>query len=294
MSRTRKAVLASSAALVVAGSAAALASGSGHRRAVPPRPGLRSTRVDFAPLAGPPGWPPGPAGVHPFVGPLLGLRATADYLQTPAATLVSDLRSGKTLAQIANSTPGKSASGLVDFLVGKVQAALDQAVKAGRLSADQEKTILSMVRQRVTALVNGTLPVLPAMPRPHIGFAFGLPLKGGLQAAADYLGIPVSTLVKDLRSGKTLADVANATPGKLASGLVDALVAHEEAALDKAVKAGRLTPEQESSIEVGLKAGTTALVNGTFPRPAMPFAPHFRFGPGRDWSGHPEQGGANA
>jgi hypothetical protein len=294
MSRTRKAVLASSAVLVLAGSAAALASGSGHRRAVLARPGLRAASVDFAPWGGPPAGPPGPAGVHPFVGPLLGLRAAADYLEIPAATIVADLRAGKTLAQIANSTSGKSASGLVDFLVGKVQSALDQAVKAGRLSTDQEKAILSMVRQRITAAVNGTAPALPAVPRPHIGFAFGLPLRGGLQAAAEYLGIPVSTLLTDLRSGKTLADVASSTPGKSASGLIDALVTHSQAALDEAVKAGRLTQAQETEIESGFKARITALVNGTFARPAMPFAPHFRFGPGHDWSGHPDGNGINA
>jgi hypothetical protein len=232
--------------------------------------------------------------VHPFAGPFLGLRAAADYLQIPAAALAADLRAGKTLAQIANSRPGKSASGLVDFLVGKVQAALDEAVQKGRPSVDQEKAILSMARQRITAAVNGARPVLSAVPRPHICFAFGLPLRGGLQAAADYLGIPVSTLVKDMRSGKTLADVADSTPGKSASGLIDALVAPEQAALDKAVKAGRLTPAQESALEAGLRARTTALVNGTLPKPAVPFAPRFRSGPRHDWSGHPDHGGINA
>jgi hypothetical protein len=167
-------------------------------------------------------------------------------------------------------------------------------VKTGRLTADQEKAILSMVRQRIMAAVNGARPVLPAMPRPHIGFAFGLPLRGDLQAAAAYLGIPVSTLVKDLRSGKTLAGVAGSTPGKSASGLIHALATHEQAALDEAVKAGRLTQAQESALEAGLKARVTALVNGTLPRPAVPFAPRFRFGPPHDWSGHPDGGGINA
>jgi hypothetical protein len=132
------------------------------------------------------------------------------------------------------------------------------------------------------------------MPRPHVGFAFGLPLRGDLRAAAGYLGIPVSTLVKDLRSGRTLAGIAGSTPGKSASGLIDALVTHELAALDHAVKAGRLTPAQEDAIKAGLKARTTAIVNGTLPRPAVPFAPRFRFGPGHDWNGHPDRGGVNA
>jgi hypothetical protein len=127
MSRTRKVVLASSTVLVLVGTGAALASGSGHRRAVPARLGLRSASVAFAPWPGPLRADlPGTAGVHPWGGPFLGLQAAADYLQIPVATLAADLRSGKTLAQIADSTSGKSASGLVDFLVGKVKTALDE------------------------------------------------------------------------------------------------------------------------------------------------------------------------
>ena len=60
------------------------------------------------------------------------------------------------------------------------------------------------------------------------------------------------------------------------------------------MKAGRLTPAQEDAIKAGLKARTTAIVSGTLPRPAVPFAPRFRFGPGHDWNGHPDRGGVNA
>jgi uncharacterized protein (DUF433 family) len=292
MTRTRKAVLASSAALVLAGTAAALASGSGHRRAAPPRPGVRATGVAYAPWGGPRVGRPGFA--HPWGPPFLGLRAAADYLQIPVATLAADLHSGKTLAQIADSTSGKSASGLVDFLVGKVQSALDEAVKTGRLTQSQEDSIVSMVRKRITAAVNGTFPPPLLRPGHHLGPAVGIGLKGGLQVAADYLQIPVSTLVDDLRSGKTLADVASATPGKSASGLIDALVADEQAALDRAVTSGRLTEARADAIKARLQGWITALVNGAMPGPGRPFAPRFRFGPGHDWSRARDHGGITA
>jgi uncharacterized protein (DUF433 family) len=292
MSRTRKAVLASSAALVLVGTAAALASGSGHRRAAPARPGVRATGVAFAPWAGPRDGRPGFA--HPWGAPFLALRAAADYLQIPVATLASDLRSGKTLAEVADSTPGKSASALVDFLVGKLQAALDQAVKTGRLTQAQADSIVSRARPRITAAVNGTFPGPSARPWDHPHPPFGLGLRGGLHAAADYLQILASTIADDLRSGKTLAEIANATPGKSAPALIDALVADGKAALDKAVADGRLTPAEADGIKAGLETRITALVNGTLWRPERPFAPRFRFGPGRDWNGPLDHDGVNA
>lgn len=69
-----------------------------------------------------------------------------------------------------------------------------------------------------------------------------------LAAAASYLGISESTLQSDLKSGKTLAEVANATSGKSASGLIAALVAKEESDIESRV---------------------TALVNDTFPPPGQ-------------------------
>ncbi len=57
-------------------------------------------------------------------------------------------------------------------------------------------------------------------PRPFFGFG---PM-GLLQTAATYLGVSQATLVKDLRSGKTLAAIAKAN-GKSVSGLETALIA---------------------------------------------------------------------
>ena len=46
-----------------------------------------------------------------------------------------------------------------------------------------------------------------------------------LSVAATYLGLSDTELQTELRSGKSLAEIANAIDGKSASGLIDALVA---------------------------------------------------------------------
>ena len=81
-----------------------------------------------------PGAPPPGLAHHRGPGPELAAAAT--YLGISGDTLRSDLQSGKTLAQIADATSGKSASGLIDALV----------------AADTT---------RITALVNGKLPPRP-------------------------------------------------------------------------------------------------------------------------------------
>jgi hypothetical protein len=130
-----------------------------------------------------------------------GLAAAAAYLGLSESALEADLRNGETLAQVANATAGKSAAGLVDALVADAKS---------HGVADPDLTA------HVTAFVNGT-----GRPDGH-GFGHGF---HDLQVAATYLGLSPDALRSDLESGKTLAQIADATSGKSASGLVDALVA---------------------------------------------------------------------
>ena len=57
------------------------------------------------------------------------------------------------------------------------------------------------------------------------GRGFGHRGGGDLEAAATYLGTTVDALLTQLQSGKTLAQIADATSGKSKDGLIDALVA---------------------------------------------------------------------
>ncbi|HUH81261.1 MAG TPA: hypothetical protein VLZ06_08035 [Solirubrobacteraceae bacterium] len=54
-----------------------------------------------------------------------------------------------------------------------------------------------------------------------------------LQAAADYLGIPVEQLTAQLTEGRSLAQIADAIPGKSEAGLIQALVQQRREQLAK-------------------------------------------------------------
>ena len=97
------------------------------------------------------------------------------------------------------------------------------------------------------------------------GFGLGGP-GGSFTAAATYLGVSQAQLFTDIRSGKTLAQIANSTSGKSASGLIDAMVTAEKTELDAAVKSGRITQATADQIEANLKARVTQMVNNGFGR----------------------------
>jgi len=168
--------------------------------------------------------------------------AAASYLGLTTEQLLTQLQSGKTLAQIAAATSGKSRDGLIAALVAHEKQELADAVSSGRLTQAQADQIGSSLQQRFTDFVDGVRP--PWLPGPPHG--------GGLHVAATYLGISDASLVAQLRAGKTLAQVANGTSGKSASGLIDALVA------DATNRFGANAPSD-------LRRRITDLVNGTLP-----------------------------
>lgn len=165
------------------------------------------------------------AGAKKHHAPAVLLRAAAQYLQLERATLANDLRSGQTLAQIADAR-GKSVSGLEAAMVGAVKAKLDAAVTAGRLTSTREQRVLARVQEVVSRLVNVKLAARPRARARLLG------------AAAAYIGIKPKALAAELK-GKSLGQVATAH-GKTAAGLKAALQAPFKARLDKAVAAGRI------------------------------------------------------
>jgi hypothetical protein len=178
-----------------------------------------------------------PTANRPSAGPL---ASAADYLGLSTAQLGSDLGSGKSLAQIADATSGKSASGLIEALVASDKARL--------------ATALANVHQRVERQVNKA---------GGPGGAGG-PLRRQLPTAL-YLGIKPAQLRSQLHAGKTLAQIADATSGKSAAGLIEALVSARKAMLAERVAAGKMTPSQEKARLAKLSARVTAAVNRVRP-----------------------------
>jgi hypothetical protein len=171
-------------------------------------------------------------GAHHRQGGLL--VAAASYLGSSPAQLRTELSSGRSLAEIANATSGKSSQGLI----GALEA------------ADKQKlaSVAASLQSRITAKVD----------RPGAGLSAG---GVAVRTADSYLGLSATQLRAELRSGKTLAQVAKATAGKSEAGLIEALLAVSKARLIKQLQAGTITQAQASARLPKLAGRIAARVN---------------------------------
>jgi hypothetical protein len=163
------------------------------------------------------------------------------------------------------------ASDLREALSAAEDAQLDAEVKAGRLTQEQADAIKQM-RDRSGLVLGGG-------PGHHGGPGFPGARGGGpgevMDAAAEALGISEAKLMRQLRSGKTLQQIAKAN-GKDYADVKSAIRAAVEKDLDAAVQDGRLTQDQADAM---LDHLTEHLEEGRFGRGPGGPGDGFRGGP---------------
>ena len=88
------------------------------------------------------------------------LARVAAYLGVSRARLHSELQSGQTLAEIADATSGRSATGVIDVLLGTRARQLRVGARTGAnvASPELQRARLARLRVRVSAQVYGTSP----------------------------------------------------------------------------------------------------------------------------------------
>ena len=183
-----------------------------------------STDPTAAPAAAP--RPPGPG--HPGKG--AGLAAAAKALGMSEADLRTALHSGQSMAQVAESKK-VDVKVVIDAMVAEAKARLAEDVTAGRLTQAQADERSATLEQRITEMVNRVGGAGPG----HGGHGPGGPGGPGdhgprphLAAAAKAIGVSEADLETALRSGQSLAQVAQ-SKGVDVKVVVDALVAEARA-----------------------------------------------------------------
>jgi hypothetical protein len=160
------------------------------------------------------------------------------------------------LAKRLNVSPQTLQSAMKNAFLDQLNA----AVAAGRLTQAQANAI----KQRIEhGAAGGPLPFTPGGIH---GGGFGGPgvagLRGALGTVASYLGLSQTQLLNDLRSGKSLAQIAG-TQHKSVSGLESTITSAIKSDLDKAVSQKRITSSEENQILSTLRANIGAIVTGT-------------------------------
>jgi hypothetical protein len=168
----------------------------------------------------------------------------------------------------AAGTLGVAPSKLSDALKKALENQVDAQVTAGTLTQEQADAIKKRIE-------DGTQPIFggPGFegPRDHFGrgpdgagpdFGFGGPgLMAGIEDVATYLGLKPAEVATQLRSGKSLADIAKAQ-NKTVDGLKTAITDAATKQLDAAVTAGKLTKDEETKVLAELASHVDDLING--------------------------------
>jgi hypothetical protein len=159
----------------------------------------------------------------------------------------------KAIVDDAAKQLGVQPSALSDAIKKALSDRVDKAVADGRLTKEQGAEL----KQRIAS------DEFPLFGPPALGSHFGMPhpFFHGLDAAADYLGLTDAQLRTKLNDGKTLAEIAKAQD-KSVDGLKTALEKDAKAKLDAAVKAGRLSKDEEAQALKDLSNRIDDLVNG--------------------------------
>ena len=167
---------------------------------------------------------------------------------------------------------GVSPAKLQSAVNGALADRLNQLVKQGKLTRSQADAILKQAKAHGGNFPFGFGGHHFGGPG-HFGFrhhGFGPgpffapePRGGPLAGVAKYLGVSTDQLMKDLRSGKTLAAIAKAQ-GKSVSGLETAMVAPIKSHLDDAVKDGHMTKAQEKRALAMITKGIDGFVTQGF------------------------------
>jgi hypothetical protein len=157
VSLKRKLIAAGLATLVIAGGATGAAiAASGNGRSLPPAPRqLRVTGISKASF----------------------VKASAQYLGTDAATLRHEVKGGRTLAEIADATSGRSAKQLSALLLSAATVKLG-LIADRALTTAQQASLRRRLRPQIVGFLNDTCPLALGGMAKHLGGCAGMGMHG--------------------------------------------------------------------------------------------------------------------
>jgi DNA recombination-dependent growth factor C len=191
-----------------------------------------------------------------------GVVLAAKTIGIKPAELAQEMRAGKTIADVATEN-GVLPSTVVTTLVNAADKRIETALANGKLTTDQATALKDKVPAAVDKLVNN----------PHVKAADAAQrrairrdvIKGGVKIAAATIGIKPPELVQEVRTGKTIADVAT-EHSVLPSTVVTALVNAADKRIETALANGKLTTDQATALKNKVPAAVDKLVNDWHPK----------------------------
>jgi hypothetical protein len=173
---------------------------------------------------------------------------------------------GLTLGQIIDQYGDKTAAQARTDALAMLKTHLDEAVKNGKLTQEREDDMLAKAGDAIDKLLASKPgdhklpggPGGPSGPRAHVI------AKNALQTVADVLGTDVKTIVDDLKSGKTIAQIA----GDKTPAVNDALTAQANAAIQKLLDAGKIDQAEADKLRANVAGHVNNFINNEHTGPA--------------------------
>lgn len=197
-------------------------------------------------------------------GKVSPFETAAGLLGVKPEALRAELKSGKSLNDLIAAKGLDPAKFSQDLQAAFVKN-LDQAVKDGKLTQEKADVIKAKLPQAIQNMLTrkgGEHPDKHPGGKGFHGEEGGLFFKGVNDQVQILLGLDQAALKAELKSGKSLADIAQAK-GISQLDLEAKVKAAVEANLDQAVKDGKLTADQAAKIKANLPERVKAIVTRT-------------------------------
>lgn len=200
-------------------------------------------------------------------------RAFADLFEQSATYLgmkpadLKDKLPGTSLGAIADTTAGKTGTGLVAYLNKVVSDAIAKLLADGKITQAQADKATADAPAQVAKFVDAKYP--ERKPQPVRGPKAAAFIAEANKVTRDYLGLADADLNAQLRSGKSLGEIAAATGGKSRDGLVAALTQDANTKLDKAKADGTITADQLLQLQSDVSKAINELVDRKAKTPAI-------------------------
>lgn len=166
----------------------------------------------------------------------------------------ADFRAGFKEGKSINAILGANASSVQAAVAGDVNARIAEAVTNGKLTQEQAEKLSTKVQPTLEKLFSA---VPKHKPNNGHGAKVKQAAKHELDTAAKVLNMDPKVLSDQLKSGKSIAQVAQGQT----QAVIDALVNDANAALDKALANGKITKEQHDKAAANVTTRVTNFVN---------------------------------
>jgi len=200
---------------------------------------------------------------------VIHVRRTSAILAAVAAVAVLGIAAASasaagspTLADDVAGRLGIAPEKLRQAFKDAIIARIDAAVEAGKLTPEQG----ARLKERLANAEGLGLGLRGRLALKHPGLVRGIHRLHRLGPVTKYLDITPQELRSEIRSGKSLAQIATAH-GKTVDGLVNVIVAPAKARLDRAVADGHVTRQRADQILERLTAGVEMAVQRVRTKP---------------------------